>query len=201
MQDLLATGDKVKRIEGILSGTLSFLFNTFSTSNLPFSEIVKEAKRLGYTEPDPRDDLNGVDVARKVTILARECGLDVSINSLNQLENIVPEELRTLGLDDFMARLPDYDSHYEQLKTEAAASGNVLRYVGVVDVDGKSCSVQLKPYPQSHPFASLKGSDNIISFTTERFSPQPLIVQGPGAGARVTAFGVFADIIRVSANK
>jgi homoserine dehydrogenase len=124
--------------------------------------------------------LNGVDVARKAVILARECGMDVSIDSLDVLENIVPEALRSLESDEFMKRLPEFDAYFEEMKKKAAANGNVLRYVGVVDVKSGKCTVELKEYAISHPFAALKGSDNIIAFHTARFSPQPLIIQGPG---------------------
>ncbi|KAJ2129771.1 Homoserine dehydrogenase, partial [Coemansia sp. RSA 921] len=150
----------------------------------------------GYTEPDPRDDLNGMDVARKVTILGRVAGYELSTNTL-PVENIVPEELRSVSTaDEFMARLPEFDEHFKKLNDEALASGSVLRYVGMVDGVNNQSSVKLARYPLDHPFASLKGSDNIIAFTTERF-PNPLIVQGAGAGAAVTAFGIFSDLIKV----
>lgn len=116
-----------------------------------------------------------------MVILARECGLDVSIDSLDVLENIVPEPLRALNAQDFMHRLAEFDGHFDAMNGKARDSGHVLRYVGVIDLEkGGICRVECKQYPKNHPFASLKGSDNIISFHTERFSPQPLIVQGPG---------------------
>jgi homoserine dehydrogenase len=180
LQDLLSTGDEIHRIEGIFSGTLSFLFNTFSTSTASFSSIVNDAKAQGFTEPDPRDDLNGVDVARKVVILARECGMEFEIDKLDVLVNIVPDTLRPLDTTEFMNRLPEFDTYFEEMKQAAEKNGNVLRYVGVVDVKNGKCMVELKEYDLSHPFAALKGSDNIIAFHTARFSPQPLIIQGPG---------------------
>ncbi|KAF9372139.1 hypothetical protein CPB97_001447, partial [Podila verticillata] len=147
-------------------------------------------------EPDPRDDLNGMDVARKVIILGRVAGLDLTQETV-QVENIVPELLRSLPTDEFMAKLPEFDEHFAKLNAEAVQNGQVLRYVGLVDpVHGKS-SVTLARYPASHPFASLKGSDNIIAFTTERF-PSPLIIQGSGAGAAVTAFGIYSDILKIA---
>ncbi|KAG0041685.1 hypothetical protein BGZ83_001448 [Gryganskiella cystojenkinii] len=201
LNDLVNTGDKIVKIEGIFSGTLSYIFNNFSTLDssakpVKFSEVVSVAKELGYTEPDPRDDLNGMDVARKVIILGRVAGLDLTQETV-RVENIVPEELRNTSSDEFMAKLPEFDTHFEKLNQEALKNNQVLRYVGLVDpVHGKS-SVTLATYPASHPFASLKGSDNIIAFTTERF-PNPLIIQGAGAGAAVTAFGIYSDILKIA---
>ncbi|KAI9105019.1 hypothetical protein DFS34DRAFT_224427 [Phlyctochytrium arcticum] len=199
LRDLVDTGDEIVKIEGIFSGTLSYLFNNFSSpegSSGSFSAAVKVAKDLGYTEPDPRDDLNGLDVARKVVILGRAAGLPLSLDTL-PIENIVPAELRDVpSADDFMSRLPEFDNHFGKLNDEAFKSGSVLRYVGLVDPKGES-SVKLVKFPFSHPFASLKGSDNIIAFTTKRF-PNPLIVQGAGAGAAVTAFGMFSDVLKIT---
>ncbi|KAG0367385.1 homoserine dehydrogenase-domain-containing protein [Gamsiella multidivaricata] len=201
LNDLVNTGDKIVKIEGIFSGTLSYIFNNFSTLDasakpVKFSEVVSVAKELGYTEPDPRDDLNGMDVARKVIILGRVAGLDLTQETV-QVENIVPELLRNASPQDFMSKLPEFDAHFEKLNQEAVQNQQVLRYVGLVDpVNGKS-SVTLARYPANHPFASLKGSDNIIAFTTERF-PSPLIIQGSGAGAAVTAFGIHSDILKIA---
>ncbi|KAJ1920215.1 Homoserine dehydrogenase [Mycoemilia scoparia] len=199
LNDLIKTGDKIKKIEGIFSGTLSYLFNTFSHPSAPkqkFSEIVKVAKANGFTEPDPRDDLNGMDVARKATILGRVSGLPLSIDTL-PVENIVPKELQGVQTaEEFLSKLPDFDGEFDKLNQEALDNNQVLRYVAVINFDGES-SVKLMKYPLSHPFASLQGSDNIIAFTTERF-PNPLIIQGAGAGAAVTAFGIFGDIIKIA---
>ncbi|KAI8847148.1 homoserine dehydrogenase-domain-containing protein [Chytridium lagenaria] len=200
LNDLVETGDEIVKVEGIFSGTLSFIFNNFSVAGSgpkpKFSEIVKAAKEKGYTEPDPRDDLNGMDVARKVVILGRLSGVPLTLESLS-IENIVPEALRGVPSSDaFMAQLPDFDEYFSKLNDEALARGEVLRCVGVVDPKGGSC-VKLLGYPLSHPFASLKGSDNIVAFTTKRF-PNPLIVQGAGAGAAVTAFGMFSDVLKVA---
>ncbi|KAJ3415142.1 hypothetical protein HDV05_005422 [Chytridiales sp. JEL 0842] len=200
LSDLVNTGDEIVKIEGIFSGTLSYIFNNFSVAGKQttegFSDIVKVAKEKGYTEPDPRDDLNGMDVARKVVILGRVAGLKLDLNSLH-VENIVPEALRSIAsADEFMAQLPSFDGHFKKLNEDAQKRGEVLRLVGVVDPRGQS-SVKLVGYPASHPFASLKGSDNIIAFTTKRF-PNPLIVQGAGAGAAVTAFGMFSDVLKIA---
>ncbi|KAI8061439.1 homoserine dehydrogenase-domain-containing protein [Gongronella butleri] len=200
LADLVNTGDKVVKIEGIFSGTLSYLFNNFSSltggNGQSFSENVKVAKELGYTEPDPRDDLNGMDVARKVTICGRLAGVDLDLSTL-PVENIVPGPLQTVAsADEFMAKLPEYDAHFAQMNEDAKKEGQVLRCVGLVDVQGGQSGVKLTKYPGSHPFASLQGSDNIIKFTTEYF-PNGLIIQGAGAGAAVTAFGIFSDILKV----
>lgn len=198
LKQLLETGDKVVRIEGIFSGTLSYIFNTFGDGRT-FSEIVSEAKAKGYTEPDPRDDLNGTDVARKVAILARECGVMVELADI-PVESLVPKPLQSVQSgSEYMARLPEFDGEMGQRLKEAEASGECLRYVGVVDVKGGKGSVELRRYPKNHPFAQLQGSDNIIAFTTSRYSKQPLIVRGPGAGADVTAGGVFSDLLRLAA--
>ncbi|CAG8653448.1 6592_t:CDS:2, partial [Funneliformis mosseae] len=200
LTDLIRTGDKVIKIEGIFSGTLSYIFNEFSKfdgEKKKFSEIVKIAKENGYTEPDPRDDLNGLDVARKVVILGRLAGKDLSLKTL-PVENVVPEPLRTLSsATEFMSSLPQFDEHFEKLNATANNNQQVLRYVGVIDPIGDKSEVKLVSLPSSHPFASLKGSDNIIAFTTQRF-PNPLIVQGAGAGAAVTAFGIFSDLFKIS---
>ncbi|KAJ2644302.1 Homoserine dehydrogenase [Coemansia sp. RSA 1694] len=199
LNDLVRTGDRIIKIEGIFSGTLSYLFNNFSApgASQSFSACVAVAKANGYTEPDPRDDLNGMDVARKVTILGRVAGLSIGTDTL-PVENIVPEPLRVVSTaDEFMERLPEFDEHFSQLNAEALRAGSVLRYVGFVDGVGGQSSVKLARYPLDHPFASLKGSDNIIAFTTERF-PNPLIIQGAGAGSAVTAFGIFSDLIKIA---
>ncbi|KXS14029.1 hypothetical protein M427DRAFT_58023 [Gonapodya prolifera JEL478] len=203
LNDLVRTGDKITRIEGIFSGTLSYIFNNFSpvqpsAAGPPtFSSIVRTAKQLGYTEPDPRDDLNGLDVARKVVIVGRLAGHDLELGSLS-VENIVPEELRGVKTaDEFLGRLPDHDAYFKGVAQEAGKEGKVLRYVGVFDAKEGS-GVKLMRYPTSHPFASLQGSDNIVAIYTEwSFPKNPLIIIGAGAGAPVTAFGIFSDILKI----
>lgn len=200
LRGLKETGDAVSVVEGIFSGTLSYIFNTYDGSQ-KFSDVVKQAKELGYTEPDPRDDLNGMDVARKVVILAREAGLELELDQV-PIESLVPEALRNVqSVDEFMTELPKYDEEMAARMSAAADKGMVLRFVGVVDTVAGTGEVALKEYPTDHPFAQLQGSDNIISFQTKRYSPpsQPLVVRGPGAGAEVTAGGVFADLLRLAA--
>ena len=196
LRDLIQTGDEVLGIEGILSGTLSYLFNAFDGTR-PFSTLVREAKELGYTEPDPRDDLSGTDVARKVVILARELGLRVSLDDLD-VESVVPAELAAGPAGEFLDRLAAHDEPMERARVEAAAAGEVLRYVGAVDPAGRSYS-RLARYPADHPFARLRPTDNVVLFRTRRYHDNPLVVQGPGAGPEVTAGGVFADLLRLAA--
>jgi aspartokinase/homoserine dehydrogenase 1 len=195
LRDLITTGDEVQRIEGVLSGTLSYLFNAFDGVR-PFSELVAEARRQGFTEPDPRDDLSGADVARKVVILAREMGLRLELADVD-LEGLVPAELRGGSVDEFLARLSEHDATLTGWWADAHARGERLRFVGAVDRDG-SASVRLRSYPSTHAFSRLNLTDNIVQFQTRRYSPNPLIVQGPGAGPEVTAAGVFADLLRLA---
>mmetsp|Transcript_23921 Transcript_23921/g.74812 ORF Transcript_23921/g.74812 Transcript_23921/m.74812 type:complete len:938 (-) Transcript_23921:174-2987(-) len=198
LRSIKTAGDKIVKIEGIFSGTLSYIFNTFQPGD-NFSDIVKQAKELGFTEPDPRDDLSGTDVARKVVTLAREAGLMLELEDV-PVESLVPEPLRdTASVEEYMSRLPDFDGEMSEKMAEAEANGEVLRFVGTVDVASNESSVALKAFPKTHPFATLQGADNIISFTTRRYADQPLIVRGPGAGAEVTAQGVFGDILMLAA--
>mgnify|MGYP000001521483 FL=1 len=198
LNNLRDSGDRINKIEGIFSGTLSYIFNTYGAGD-KFSDVVSSAKELGYTEPDPRDDLSGTDVARKVVILARECGIDIELDDV-PVESLVPEPLRAVdSVDEFMQKLPDYDDEMSAKCAEAAAAGEKLRYVGVVDVVNKTGAVELRRYKSDHPFGQLSGSDNIISFETKRYvGPSTLVVRGPGAGAEVTAGGVFGDLLRVA---
>ena len=192
IKDLLASGDRIQSIEAVLSGTLSYIFNSLS-SKQAFSEIVKSAMEMGYTEPDPRDDLNGVDVARKLLILAREIGLDFEEADVT-VENLVPEHLRSLSRGDFIQSLPEIDRGIAERQSKAEAEGKKLRYVGMLTREG--ARVSLEALGQEHPFFGLSGSDNIIAITTDRYKETPLVVRGPGAGIPVTAAGVLADIIR-----
>ncbi len=198
LRDLLDTGDAVVSVEGIFSGTLAWLFNKFDGS-VPFSKLVTEARGLGYTEPDPRDDLSGTDVARKLVILAREAGRELALEDV-QVESLVPASLRQASVDDFMARLGEVDAGFDARLAKARAAGNVLRYVARLDAEGRA-SVGLVDLPASHAFGNLRLTDNIVQFTTRRYCDNPLIVQGPGAGPEVTAAGVFADVLRVAAGQ
>lgn len=196
LRDLLDTGDELLAVEGILSGTLAWLFNRYDGTQ-PFSQLVREAHALGYTEPDPRDDLSGTDVARKLVIFAREAGVALDLADV-AVESLVPERLRDVGADAFLQRLDELDDAIRARCAAARADGRVLRYVARLDRDG-TASVGLVAMPLDHAFAHLRLTDNIVQFTTRRYRDNPLVVQGPGAGPEVTAAGVFADLLRVAA--
>jgi bifunctional aspartokinase / homoserine dehydrogenase 1 len=196
LRDLHSTGDDITQIEGIFSGTLAYLFNVFDGSEA-FSSIVRAAKAKGYTEPDPRDDLSGIDVARKLIILAREMGLTLEIADV-QVEGLVPEALARCSVEEFMARLPENDAAMASALDDARNKGQVLRYVGRIDAGGKA-TVGLMRLDRKHAFANIALTDNVVRFATRRYCDNPLIVQGPGAGPEVTAAGVFSDLLRLSA--
>ena len=197
LKDLMTSGDRIIKIEAILSGTISYIFNNFR-GNTSFYEVVKKAHELGYTEPDPREDLSGKDFMRKMMILARDAGYQIEEKDV-ELGAILPEScFKAPSIDDFYEELKKSDSYFNELKEKAENENKVLRYIGKLE-DGKA-SVNLEFVDASHPFYNLTGSDNIISFTTERYKFNPLVIKGPGAGAEVTAAGVFADLINVGAN-
>lgn len=197
LRDLVLTGDRVHRISGIFSGTLAYLFNVYDGS-VPFSEIVRAAKEKGYTEPDPRDDLSGMDVARKLVILAREAGLGLELEQL-AVSSLVPDALEAGSPEDFLAGLAAHDTGFAEKLDAANQTGKVLRYVGTVDLESGRGEVGLESFPGDHPFATIALTDNIIQFETERYCDNPLIIRGPGAGPEVTAAGIFADILRLCA--
>jgi len=197
IRDLIDTGDRIQSLNGILSGTLAYLFNVYDAS-VPFSEVVSKARAAGFTEPDPRDDLSGMDVARKLTILAREMGLPLSIGEF-PVENLIPDELRSLDVDEFMAELPRYDQAMEDRYRAARADNMNLRYVASLDADG-TAKVGLMAVDADNAFSHLQLTDNIVQFKTERYSSNPLVIQGPGAGPEVTAGGVFGDLLSLAAS-
>lgn len=196
IRDLIDTGDRIHSIQGIFSGTLAYLFNVFD-GTVPFSSIVRAAKESGYTEPDPREDLSGMDVARKLTILAREMGLPLGIGDF-PVQDLVPESLRGVSVEEFLDRLPDYDAQMEALLTAARDKNGRLRYVARLTKDGKA-SVGLDTVDANSAFSHINLTDNVVEFVTDRYSSNPLVVQGPGAGPAVTAGGVFADLLRLAA--
>jgi len=196
LRDLRETGDEIDSIEGIFSGTLAYLFNVYDGS-VAFSEIVRDAKQRGYTEPDPRDDLSGTDVARKLIILGREMGLALELADV-KVESLVPPDLSDSSIDEFMSGLPRFDAGMRERLGGARERGKVLRYVGRLTATGEA-TVGLIELDRSHAFANMALTDNVVRFATGRYNSNALIVQGPGAGPEVTAGGVFADLLRLSA--
>ena len=195
LRDLFLSGDKITKIEAVLSGTLSFIFNSYDGS-IPFSALVREAKAKGYTEPDPRDDLNAMDAARKVLILARECGLSIEFKNV-KIEPILPEAcFKAKDIETFFKELEKCDADFEKRRAEAAKTGKMLRYIAMIE-EGKA-KISLRAEADGSPFRSLVDSDNIVVITTERYSKLPMVIKGPGAGAQVTAGGIFADIVRTA---
>jgi aspartokinase/homoserine dehydrogenase 1 len=197
LRDLLDTGDQVLAIEGIFSGTLAWLFNTYDGTT-PFSALVGQARQLGYTEPDPRDDLSGTDVARKLVILARESGWKTTLDTV-KVESLVPASLQGVTPAEFLTRLSELDAPMQARLAAAKKNGNVLRYVAKLEGSG-TAQVGLMELPTTHAFAHIKLTDNVVQFTTARYRNNPLVVQGPGAGPEVTAAGIFADVLRIAAS-
>ena len=195
LRDLIATGDRVLSVEGIFSGTLAYLFNALDAAT-EFSRVVREARDAGYTEPDPREDLSGMDVARKLLILGREMGLAMELEDI-EVESLAPEELSDAAVAEFLEGLSRYDGEMHERLRKAQEQDCVLRYVGRLDSEGRA-SVRLESLPTGHLFARLHLTSNMFLFRTERYSASPLVVQGPGAGPEVTAAGVFADILRLA---
>ena len=195
LRDLLDTGDELLAVDGMFSGTLAWLCNRHDGQQ-PFSALVREAHALGYTEPDPREDLSGLDVARKLVILAREAGWPLSMEQV-VVESLVPPALAALPVDEFMQRLAELDAPLAAKLASARAEGGVLRHVASLDRHGHA-SVRLEVLPAAHPFAHTRLTDNVVQFRTRRYCDNPLLVQGPGAGPEVTAAGVFADLLRIA---
>lgn len=197
LRDLRDTGDEIRRIEGMLSGTLAYLFNVWDGSE-SFSSVVRTAKARGYTEPDPRDDLSGMDFARKLIILGREMGLRLELDDV-QLEGLVPRSLAACSAEEFLDRLSSFDTAMADRLRAARSRDRVLRYVGSLDAATGKASVGLIELERSHTFANINLTDNVVRFLTRRYNQNPLVVQGPGAGPEVTAGGVFGDLLRVCA--
>ncbi len=195
LRDQVLCGEEILKIEGILSGTLSYLFNSFKKGE-KFSEIVKQAKEQGFTEPDPREDLNGLDAARKLLILIREIGVKFELKDI-EIENLVPPKARDVNsIDEFFKILEGEDFLFETKIKNASASNKVLRYIAKYE-NGKA-KVGLEEVGVEHPFYNLSGDENIVAITTKNYLTQPLIVKGKGAGAEFTASGIFSDILRIS---
>ena len=192
VQSLIDTGDTIHSIEGIFSGTLAYLFNVYDGTK-PFSQIVSEAKSSGYTEPDPRDDLTGMDVARKLAIIGREAGRALKIDTFN-IENLVPEELMNVDSDQFLDLFKSYDNDMQERFLNAKKNSMVLRYTAKLNKDNE-VFIGLSEYSKDHAFSNIQLTDNIIQIQSDRYSKNPMVIQGPGAGPEVTAAGIFADIV------
>jgi aspartokinase/homoserine dehydrogenase 1 len=193
LQTLLNTGDTVKKIEGVMSGTLSYLFSQFD-GTVSFSDLVKQARGNGFTEPDPRDDLNGMDVARKILILTRETGIKLALGDIS-VENLIPAEMDPdLSIDNFLNQFSNYNSTFLDRYESAKKEGKVLRYIATWN--GKKAVVGLKEVGSDNPFFHQNGRENFIVFTTRRYNDAPMVVKGHGAGTEVTAAGVLGDILK-----
>jgi len=195
LRNLLDTGDELLAVDGMLSGTLAWLFNSFDGTE-PFSALVRQAREMGYTEPDPRDDLSSLDVARKLVILAREAGRELSLADV-EVENLVPEALQAVSLDEFLERLDELDPPMQARLDAAKTQGLHLRHIAQLDRDGRA-SVGVRALPADHACCHTRLTDNLVQFTTQRYCDNPLIVQGPGAGPAVTAAGVFGDVLAIA---
>jgi homoserine dehydrogenase len=189
---LLATGDRVIEIVGCLSGTLGAIFSDIA-ADMPFSAAIRSAKLAGYTEPDPRDDLSGLDVARKALILARTIGRELDLTDV-AVQSLVPESLTRSSVEEFMERVSGQDSGMSARQAEAAKEGKTLKYVARVPAEGP-IQVGIEAVPTSTVLGALQGPENIISIRTERYDRYPLTISGPGAGAAVTAAGMIADLL------
>ena len=194
INDLKHSGDKILKIEAVLSGTLNFIFNELS-ADVPFSETVRRAKEQGYSEPDPRIDLSGTDVVRKLVILSREAGYRVELSDVKK-ELFIPSDFFNSTEEEFWKNLPSLDESFEQKRKELEAQGKKWRFVATLD-HGET-QVALKAVDHNHPFYNLEGSNNIVLLTTERYKEYPMQIQGYGAGASVTAAGVFANIMSIA---
>jgi aspartokinase/homoserine dehydrogenase 1 len=194
INDLCNSGDKILKIEAILSGTLNFIFNEIA-ADVPFSETVRRAKEQRYSEPDPRIDLSGTDVIRKLVILTREAGYKVEQADVEK-HLFIPDSYFEGSLDDFWAKLPELDADFEARRKKLEAENKRWRFVATLE-NGKT-NVALKEVPYGHPFYGLEGSNNIVMLTTERYKEYPMLIQGYGAGAAVTAAGVFANIMSIA---
>ena len=194
LQGLISSGDRFEKIEGVLSGTLSYIFNNFK-AGVKFADIVKEAKVKGYTEPDPREDLSGMDVARKILILGREIGLRLEPEDVT-IDKLLPENCEQAPtVEDFFKELEVSNAYFEAMVNEAEAKGEVLRFIATLE--NNKINIGVRSIGKTHPFYMMDGADNVISFTTKRYHDRPLVIKGPGAGAEVTASGVFADIVAI----
>jgi aspartokinase/homoserine dehydrogenase 1 len=195
LADLLKSGDRIYKIKAVLSGTLNYLFNTYDGTG-KFSDVVKQAKAEGYTEPDPRLDLSGIDVMRKILILARESGYKLELDDITNVPFVPEECMKPKTIKEFYDKLDEHDQVFKNLISEAESRGERIKYVA--SFDNRKARTGLESFGSDHPFYKLEGKDNIVLFYTKRYSEQPLVVKGAGAGAAVTASGIFADVMRIT---
>lgn len=195
LKNLINSGDQIHKIQAVLSGSLNFVFNNFNEHST-FHDVVAQAQKEGYTEPDPKIDLSGVDVARKILILARESGYQLDLDDISNNAFLPEESLQTANNEDFYTSLIKNENHFQNIYKEANDKGCRLKYVAEF-VNGKA-NVGLQHIASDHPFYNLEGSDNIVLFFTDRYPENPLLIKGAGAGAEVTASGIFADVIRIA---
>lgn len=194
LQKLIKSGDRLKKFEGVLSGSLSFIFGELH-NGLTLSEATQKAKQLGFTEPDPRQDLSGLDVARKALIIAREFGIDCELEDI-KVDSVLPQDYSEIGsIAEFERRLPELDDEFSKLVQQAEKNNKVLRYVAELTQD--ECKVSIRQIAISNPLYSIKDGENVLSISSFYYSPKPMVIRGYGAGAEVTAAGVFSDILRI----
>ncbi len=194
INNLIESGDSITKITGVVSGTMTYIFNQLQ-QGVPFSEIIKSAKKEGYSEPDPRDDLSGEDVARKFLIMARTCGYKFERDQI-KVESLVPKELIDYQINGFLDHLSFYDDHWKNRNSQALLNNKRLRYTGEFTPDG--IEIGIKEVPTDSPLGGLRKTDNLIQIYSERYSDSPIVIQGPGAGKEVTAAGVLSDIIEIA---
>jgi aspartokinase/homoserine dehydrogenase 1 len=193
LRDLVQTGDEIVAVDGVLSGSLAYVFDRVM-DGVPFSRAISEASERGYTEPDPRDDLGGVDVARKLLILARQAGLELEPSEVDIEPVLAPAEWAGLGPDDFWKKLPELDGPFEERRRAAQAAG--MRLIFLARLSGSRAGVRLEQVGPEHPCWSLRGTENLVAIRSGRYLDVPLVVRGPGAGPEVTSAGVLADVLR-----
>lgn len=193
LQELLQTGDEIKEIQGCFSGTLGFIFSELE-KGVPFSKAVKEAKQKGFTEPDPRDDLSGIDVARKALILARLIGVPVEMDTI-KAKKLYPASMEKISVEEFMKNIIELDSQFAKIYKKARKSDNTYRYIATINKKG--CRVGMSKVPAESDIGALRGPDNIVVIKTKKYYHNPMVIKGPGAGVQVTATGVLGDVIKI----
>lgn len=193
IKELLETGDKIIEIQGCFSGTLGFIFSRLE-KNVPFSEAIIQAKNIGFTEPDPRDDLSGIDVARKALILGRMMGQKINLTDI-KVQSFYPDEYKNITVEDFLDNINTLDDKYRKMMNQAKNQNSTLRYVA--SVSPNKITVGLKQVPQNSDIGNLDGPDNIVVIRTNQYNKNSLVIKGPGAGVQVTAAGVFGDVLKI----